>query len=304
MRKYSRKPKQLAPNFATEYLPFEALLGKRLVGNPEANAQLAGVMANSVLAANLKAPPIAARVMIQGPVGAGKTYAAHAVGELLQVPTATVNLGMVTPEGYRGQNIADGLSQLASCAGVGGLNRAERGILILDEFDKCLLRGKRDDFLAGMVYALLPILGGERVLLPATDADPEPREFNTRSLTVIACGAFAGTSSTQWRGYEAAMRALLRWGFPSEVASRFTHFVRINPLTRKETMLIVEREADALSELYRVGSEKPQLTVPSLRAIVRATYRHPLGMRFARSMIHQQLLRQARRRAVDDCIAP
>lgn len=288
------------PYWAADALPYEAILNEAVIGQPKATRIVAGVLASQVARLRLKTPPIAPRVLIVGETSSGKTFLANEAAKLLQVPTATVNLSMATPEGYKGMNLGTGVRTLISEAGVGGAERAQNSsILILDEVDKIARRSKADKWVDQLQYATLPILHGEPLIFNTSDFDEEPESFSTFNTLTFLMGVFPGLSKSTWSTPERARNGLVRYGFCEEWASRITHFIYLDKLKRKDVLNVLNREASNIAGLYQTGDEVPELSGRAINQLATKVTTSKYGLRSARSEIHNQLMAQAYKGAVD-----
>ena len=74
-------------------------------------------------------------ILMIGPTGSGKTYLVKTLAKLLDVPLAIADATSLTEAGYIGDDIESVVSKLLSAAG-NDVDKAERGIIFLDEIDK------------------------------------------------------------------------------------------------------------------------------------------------------------------------
>ena len=74
-------------------------------------------------------------VLLLGPTGVGKTALAQTLSRLLDVPFAITDATTLTEAGYVGEDVENILLRLIQAAD-GDVERAERGIIYIDEIDK------------------------------------------------------------------------------------------------------------------------------------------------------------------------
>ena len=74
-------------------------------------------------------------ILIRGESGGGKTFIINNIAKLLNIPIFTADATQYTESGYVGADITDMLSELYHAAG-DDIERAEKGILVIDEIDK------------------------------------------------------------------------------------------------------------------------------------------------------------------------
>ena len=74
-------------------------------------------------------------ILLLGPTGCGKTYLVKTLAKLLDVPLAIADATSLTEAGYIGDDIESVISKLLAAAD-NDVDRAERGIVFIDEIDK------------------------------------------------------------------------------------------------------------------------------------------------------------------------
>ena len=131
------------------------------------------------------------RTLFAGPTGVGKTLLIQILAQYLDVPFVYASATTLVQSGYVGRKPEDLLSQLLDAAG-GDIDRAQHGIILLDEIDKL----KRNDDVIGLDVSgygaqvdLLPFLDGTDMTV---HRDNKTHRFDTRRLFVVAAGAFEG----------------------------------------------------------------------------------------------------------------
>ncbi len=139
-------------------------------------------------------------VIIAGETGTGKTLLAKTISKLLNVPFTIVDATVLTQAGYVGEDVESILSRLLQDADY-DLERAERGIIFIDEIDKVARKGDnpsitRDVSGEGVQQALLKILEGSVVNVPPQGGRKHPDQkyiqIDTTDILFIAGGAFVG----------------------------------------------------------------------------------------------------------------
>ena len=297
----SRTKRNKRVNWAEQYLLSEKQLNERFLGQQEACEALASIMAQQSVRSRQGLENPAPRVLLRGAVSTGKSSMAVMVAEALKLPYTIVNCGALTPNGYKGTGIEDAVENLVAAAGVGGQNRAEAGsVLIIDEIDKLLLRDVEDFFIESILYSLLPILGGEKILIPSEDDwCSSGTVFNLHNTLVIMCGVFEDVPQSKWKSNKDSIKALLDFGLPTELVSRITHIINLSKVKKEDLYKVVEHEAQAIAKNYQSGSEEPFLSKAQIRRIGNEVYSHPLGIRHARMLIHNYMDQQSRSSAID-----
>ena len=74
-------------------------------------------------------------VLLLGPTGVGKTLLAQTLAKILDVPFAIADATTLTEAGYVGEDVENILLRLIQAADF-DVERAERGIIYVDEIDK------------------------------------------------------------------------------------------------------------------------------------------------------------------------
>ena len=133
-------------------------------------------------------------LLIRGGTGSGKSYITSLIANAMNKPYAVVDCKRYTETGYIGKSVDDMLIKLYYAAGC-DLEKAQNGILILDEFDKLARKNdnQSDAGRGGVQESLLKLLEGTIFDLEIKNGmNVEIVNFDTRSLGVICAGAFEG----------------------------------------------------------------------------------------------------------------
>jgi ATP-dependent Clp protease ATP-binding subunit ClpX len=101
-------------------------------------------------------------ILVIGPTGSGKTLIAQTLAKFLDVPLAIADATSLTEAGYVGEDVENVLLKLLQAADF-DVERAEKGIIFLDEIDKISRLGEnrsitRDVSGEGVQQALLKIV--------------------------------------------------------------------------------------------------------------------------------------------------
>ncbi|MGJ0483656.1 MAG: ATP-dependent Clp protease ATP-binding subunit ClpX [Methylomicrobium sp.] len=225
-------------------------------------------------------------ILLIGPSGTGKTLLASTLAKIVGVPFAVADATTLTQAGYVGDDVENILVRLLDVAD-GQVNKAEWGIVYLDEADKIARSpeqafGTRDVSGEGVQQALLRLVEGSQVKVPAKgrrkDGSNEAVMLDTRNILFIAGGAFPGLEkhvekrllppktaigfhaemqdTTQKPSLEALLNAtqpddLKRFGMIPEFIGRFPVLAPLEPLDVDALIQVLTEPKNALIKQYQ-----------------------------------------------------
>lgn len=135
-------------------------------------------------------------MLMIGPTGSGKTYLVKTLARLLDVPLAITDATSLTEAGYIGDDIESVVSKLLA-ASDNDVERAERGIIFIDEIDKIAKKrnsSQRDVSGESVQQGMLKLLEGSEVEVPvganSKNAMVPLTTVNTKNILFICGGAF------------------------------------------------------------------------------------------------------------------
>jgi len=265
-------------------------------------------------------------ILLIGPTGTGKTLMAQTLARFLQVPFAIADATTLTEAGYVGEDVENVLVRLLHAADY-RLERAEKGIVYVDEIDKIARKEEsssitRDVSGEGVQQGLLKLLEGSNVSVPPKGGRKHPEQslisVNTKDILFICGGSFEGIEKIiakrigkKVMGFGVEIHEkrdlsmgellrsvepddLLKFGLIPELIGRLPISTTLDELDEDMLMRILVEPQNALvkqyKRLFEIDGIQLEFKESALKEVVKYAKEKKTGARGLRSIMEESML--------------
>lgn len=227
-------------------------------------------------------------ILMIGLTGTGKTFMMQEIARILNIPIYIQDCTSLTSAGYVGDDIENCLKGLIQNAN-GDIEWAEKGIIVLDEFDKLSRKGEnvsitRDVSGESVQQGMLKMIEGNVVKVPeGRRKHPQERctEIDTKNILFVACGSFESiellveerlsgkNKNSNTIGFNANVKSkkeeisladirsnitrddLKKYGILPEILGRFSVLSNLHPLEKTDLINILKNK-NGLFDEYKI----------------------------------------------------
>ena len=265
-------------------------------------------------------------ILMLGPTGCGKTLLAQSLAKVLNVPFAIADATALTEAGYVGEDVESILLKIIQAAD-GDIERAEHGIIYIDEIDKITRKSEnpsitRDVSGEGVQQALLKIIEGTIASVPPQGGRKHPHQeliqINTTNILFICGGAFEGIDKLienridkKSIGFNAKIaekheedidvllhqilpQDLVKFGLIPELVGRLPVTVSLDMLDKEALIRILTEPKSAIVKQYQklleLDGVRLEFDKEALSAIADTTLKRKTGARGLRAIMESIMM--------------
>ena len=263
-------------------------------------------------------------VLFIGATGSGKTLLAQTVAKYLDVPFAIADATSLTEAGYVGDDVENIVTRLVQAAD-GDIQKAERGIIFIDEIDKIARMSEsrsitRDVSGEGVQQAMLKIIEGSVVNVPPKGGRKHPNaesvQIDTTNILFICGGAFDGISDIIQRrmgsnvlGFNQSKKTkseikdnlafvepddLVSYGLIPELIGRLHNISVLSEITKEIMIQILKEPKDSIlkqyEKLFMMDNIQLSFEDDALDEIAELAMKRKTGARGLRAILEEVML--------------
>ena len=253
-------------------------------------------------------------ILLIGPTGSGKTYLLKKLSEILDVPIAFGDANELTASGYVGKDVDNLLRTLIEKAN-GDVEKAEKGIIYIDEIDKITEnKNEKDVGTTSVQQALLTMMDGAEYFFENKNTTNNilPKSINTKNILFICGGAFVGlekiiesrlnkgtnigfnAENVQYKNSEELLHKvesddLFKFGFIKEFIGRVPLIAVLDKLSEEELKTILTKPKNSVVKqyqaLFKMDNIKLKFTDEALTYIAKKAVSKGTGARGLKNII-------------------